>query len=503
MQTAANRLLIISILSLLLCCQVNNENREVIHALSVLPSGLMPTIDNNIDAVQIYSQIYETLLSLDQDFKTLKPNLCKSWDMDSVGKAFTFHLYRNVLFHDGSKMNASSLKYSIDWLIENNQKNRNLRCINSVNVIDDSTLNIILKNPRPAFIYAIASPSELPIVSAAAIKKDGLHISQNPSGSGPFKLQEWQKGKKIILEKNNAWWRGNVNLDRIIFMGFKNYNRIEESLIQNKVDIVYAIRGYSLDRMKWMGKINYAVNKSISTIFIGFNLKNNILNNKNIRKALAMSLNTNKIVNLINRGNADISNNPLPGVFFNDNSAYSSQFNPEEAKKILIQEGYAKGLTLNFYYPRNFFTRPTYVESIKTALQKVGITLNITAFDSWEDLEEAMNSDSSQVFIYGWGAEILGDAGNFLRTLFYSTSKTNFFHYNNKDVDNILDKALLEKDKSLRDEYYRETVQRIMDDIPALFLMHVKEFYAYNKEKIKSVSISPYGIICYDKIILR
>jgi ABC-type transport system substrate-binding protein len=190
-------------------------------------------------------------------------------------------------------------------------------------------------------------------------------------------------------------------------------------------------------------------------------------------------------------------------VFLNDNSGYSSQFNPEEAKRILLQEGYAEGLTLNFYYPRNFFTRPTYVESIKTAFRKVGITLNITAFDSWKDLEEAMNNESSQVFIYGWGAEILGDAGNFLRTLFYSTSKTNFFHYNNKDVDNILDKALREKSSSLRDVYYREAVQRIMDDIPALFLMHVKEFYAYNKEKIKSVSISPYGIICYDKIILR
>ncbi|GEM_PF-2677926 len=501
--SSAYRFLLIILLSFALGCRESVRNSEVIHGMIGLPSALMPSVDNDLDAVQIYSQIYETLLVLGRDFKTLKPHLCLSWEMDSLGKSFTFRLRRGIVFHDGSKLNAAAVKYSVDWLKKTNPNNAVLNNIQAVKVYDDSVFAVILKEARPAFIYAAASPSAFPLISPSAIKKYGKAIARNPVGSGPFKLYKWRNGDKIILKKNCSWWKSDVNINHIIFKGFDNYKQIEENLKSNHTDIAYAISGYSLDRLKWMGKINYAVNKPISTIFIGFNLKNEILSKKSLRKALVLSLNTQKIVNFINRGNADISNNPLPKILRQDSVDYPIQFNPALAREILIKEGYKNGLTLNLYYPKNFFTRQTYIEAVKTAFKKVGITLNITAFDSWIELERAMKSNSSQIFIYGWGAEILGDAGNFLQTLFYSSSKRNFFHYHNKYIDKILDKALLEPDKSRRADYYKKAVQLIMEDIPAVFLMHVKEFYAYNKEKIKSVTISPYGTVRYDKIILR
>jgi len=499
----AVRVFLIGLLSFILFnCQQDRDKYEIRHAMTNLPVSLTPSIDKNIDAIQIYSQLYETLISLDHDFKTLKPNLCKSWEIDSGNKSFTFHLRDDVWFHDDSKLDASSVKYSIDWLKNQNKCSLILNSIKKITVKDDTTFTIILNEPRPTFIYALASPSEISIISESALRKYGDKISNNPIGTGPFKLKEWRNNHKIVLTRNDSYWKSKVKIENIIFLGFNKYSQIEKNLKENKVDIAYAIQGYSLDRLKWLGKIDYVVNEPINTIFIGFNIKNPILANKNIRKALSMSVNTNKIVTLINRGNAEIANNPLPKTFlhFNRNPL---EYNPVEAKKILTGEGYKNDLQLNFYYPKNFFSRQTFIESIKTAYKKVDISLHIRSFNSWKDHEKAMESDSSQIFIYGWGAEILGDAGNFLRTLFYSSSKTNFFHYKNKQVDNILDKALIEKNKTIRENYYHEAVDLILNDIPAVFLMHVKEFYAYNKDKIKSVKISPYGIICYDKITLK
>ena len=116
---------------------------------------------------------------------------------------------------------------------------------------------------------------------------------------------------------------------------------------------------------------------------------------------------------------------------------------------------------------------------------------------------QACKSDSAQMFISGWRSEVLGDAENFLYSLFHSGSKHNILHYENNKIDERLEDARREPSNQERQKLYREIMKTILNDTPAVFLYHVKPHFAYNREKIKSLPVNPYGIIQYHRVVLN
>ncbi|MCK5453870.1 MAG: hypothetical protein KAJ16_05885, partial [Calditrichia bacterium] len=148
-------------------------------------------------------------------------------------------------------------------------------------------------------------------------------------------------------------------------------------------------------------------------------------------------------------------------------------------------------------------SRNTIIEAIRNDLQKIKIQIVIKTFDTFEQLNQACRSDSAQLFLNSWQADVLGDPENFLYSLFYSTSDYNFFHYNNQRVDSWLDTARIEPDWEKRQLLYQKIVGQILEDVPAVFLYHVIPVYAYNQRKIKSLSVSPYSIINYHRVVLH
>ena len=125
------------------------------------------------------------------------------------------------------------------------------------------------------------------------------------------------------------------------------------------------------------------------------------------------------------------------------------------------------------------------------------------SFDSYTALNQACRSDSAQLFLNNWQADVLGDPENFLYSLFYSTSEYNFFHYMNPRVDKWLDSARVEPGWKERQKLYQKIVEQVMQDTPAVFLYHVIPVYAYNKRKIMSLPVNPYGIINYHQVLLN
>ena len=107
--------LLVAILIFSSNCQNFKNDTTIVQAISSFPRGLDPVQHQSIDEYQIYSQIYETLLKLDSDYKTLLPNLADSWETSSDNKQFILHLKDNILFHDGSVLNAEDVKESINF----------------------------------------------------------------------------------------------------------------------------------------------------------------------------------------------------------------------------------------------------------------------------------------------------------------------------------------------------------------------------------------------------
>ena len=360
-----------------------------------------------------------------------------------------------------------------------------------------------MKSPNPIFLYNLTSPLSLLAISNKLLNNSDSEIAYHPVGTGPYKFEKWDKDKSIRLSRFDDYWNRKGIIKKIDFGFFSTNLKKEEALINNKVDLLYGISGFAVDRLKWLGRIDYEVVSPYSTAFIGFNLNDPILKNKKFRKAILKCINIPSFVLNILRGNSIIAQGPLPPSLFNYNTLTQDSYKPDQAKILLNESGIKDKLKLKLFYPKEAFIRYTLPEYIKANLAKIGISLDLIPFNTWEEHNIACKSDSAQLFISGWGSDVLGDPENFLYSLFYSTSESNYFHYRNPEVDHWLDEAAKEPIREERNKLYQKIVNTILDDTPAVFLYHTRPHFAYNKEKIKYLPVNPYGIIQFNRIILN
>jgi ABC-type transport system substrate-binding protein len=373
----------------------------------------------------------------------------------------------------------------------------------SIRALDSLTLEIKLKAPHSIFLYALASPIGLVALSQQALQKYGDDIAYHPVGSGPFQFSEWIENEKIVLTSYPNYWQEKNHIDNLCFKFYNNNYEREQSIEEGDVDILYAISGYNVDRLKWLGTIDFYIQQPVSIIYIGFNNKSIPFNKIKLRKAILKSLDIPKFVYNINRGNADIARGPIPEDLLDYGNLEQENYDLTEALEILHECSYSNGLQVNLFFPERGFSRHTILELLKVELAKINISLNVTQFDTWEELDRALGSDSSQMFIDAYGVEVLGDPWNFLYSLFHSASKNNRMNYENPIVDSLLNQCAREFDSGRRSKLYRKIMTKILHDVPAVFLYHVKSHFAYNKNKIKRLIVNPYEIIQYHRLILN
>ncbi len=492
-------------LKLILLCWVLfnycSDPSQVAYGIREFPKNLDPSFGLSFGESQISSQIYENLISLDNDCETLNPQLALSWNVSEDKCSYKFVLRNNVFFHDGTKLSSHSILSTYEWLSHKQGQSEIYDKIKRVDLIDSLTFRFTLHEPFSIFLYVLASPESFQVMSEHAISKYDTLIGQHPVGTGPFYLTKWINGEKIVLKKFKKYWGEQSKINKIVFKLFRGTFEGEKYLENNIIDILYSPTSYSLDRLKWTGFINYHTFVPVSILFIGFNNKVYPFNDKRVRKAILKAIDIPKFVQNSNRGNAVVAKGPLPPNFFDYDHVVQDHFNRNEAKSILNELG-IKNLTVNFDFPRNALVRTIKIEFLKHELEKIGIHLNAQAYDSWEELDRVISRDTAQMFYNGGKSDIIGDSFNILYGFFYSKSILNTLNYHEPMVDKWLDTALQESDPDKRKELYKKIITKILDDTPAIFLYHTIPNLAYNKQRIKKMITNPYGIVRFNDMEL-
>jgi peptide/nickel transport system substrate-binding protein len=494
-----NSIIIICICFVLKSCSIFSNENEITQGIYFFPSGLDPAVNTNLFEYQIFSQIYEPLLTLDGDYQTIKPCLADSWSLSNDKKVYTFRLKPNVYFHDGSRLTAQVVQFSFLYQMQVRSESPLIKLIDTIVPIDSLTIEIKLKHSYLPFLYSLASPNGLMVMSMDALINHRSKVNRYPSGTGPFYLDQWVKDKNIILRAFPSY-REKSRIDVVKFVLPDSTEQPEILLKNGELDILYMVASHWLDRLKWTGMIDYFVQKPLNTLFIGFNLKNEPVNNKVIRDAISFALDTEKNVYITNRGNAISAKGPLPPVYPGFEDLRQDKFNKELSYKLICEEGYEDGLTLNLFIFAPTFSRQTRIEIIKSQLEKVGIELNTEFYYEDEKFILALDSSECHLFLDGYSSEVIGDPGNFLYALFHSNSPYNHFNYENEDVNLLLEEAFREINHDERHKRYRSVVKRVLESTPAVFESHVKSHYAFNSKKIKSLEVSPYEFIYFHRL---
>jgi ABC-type transport system substrate-binding protein len=427
---------------------------------------------------------YETLVWFDEKGNVI-PWLAEKWEVSPDGKVYTFYIRKGVKFHDGSELDAYVVKANFDrWLdptVRVPQRGQ-LGPIERVEVVDKYTVKVYMKTPYAVFLKALGV--YLLITSSEVITSFGNKTITEVVGTGPYKFVAWEKGRRIVIERFDDYWGEKPVLKRIEWLVIPEASTRLAALLAGDVDFAFNLPPTDLERVKGDARFTVLTPTSNRIIFVAMVPRGPLADPK-VRQAINYAVDVDSIIKNVLYGLGIKTNAPLPPHFFGYADMPPYTYNPEKAKQLLAEAGYPQGFKVVLMHPTGRYLMDKQVaEAIQAYLSKVGITVELKTMD-WPsfvaELLKPLDQKTHDMVLLGWGPAI-ADAHFVLYGQFHSSQATPrglaAAHYNNSEVDKLLEAALAELNESKRAEYYKRAIEIIWRDAPWVFLYTQKWFYA-------------------------
>ena len=421
--------------------------------------------------------VFETLVNTDESF-SIVPGLAKSWEMPDP-KMWVFHLREGVKFHDGTDFNAEAVKWNLERVMDpefaSPHKNLLAPYIESLEVVDNHTLNVHLKQPYAPFLSSLAERPGF-MVSPTAVKKMGdKKFALNPVGTGPFKFVRWMQQSQLELAKNGTYWdKDKPYLDKIVFKEIPDPVVRETSLRTGSIDLLTDIVAKQAVELQKTGQFEIVKNSPPVRWFgMCWRVDKEPFNNKALRQAVAYGINREEINDKLMYGEAMLPIGPVePGLWWFEKDSKGYSYDPEMAKKKLIEAGYPDGFSFTFTVPNiQYYVR--LAELLQSQLKQVGINMEFEMVNHAEAYAK-MRSGESNWSMGRWTQR--ADPHGLLSIVFHSKGHANTSRYSNPRVDELLDQAATIYDQEKRKPLYYEAVRIITEDAPWVYLFYNPEW---------------------------
>ncbi len=484
-------ILLIMVLSMIIALSgCSNKKDALVVAQGADAKTLDPHGSNDQPSSRVNRQIYDTLVEMNENMEIV-PGLAESWEQidDTTWK---FKLLEGIKFHNGEKLKASDVKFTFDRMKESSEVAHIVEAIKSVETPNDKTVIIKTEYPFGPLLSHLAHTSSS-ILNEKAVKDAGEDYGQNPVGTGPFKIESWVSGDRITLVRFNDYFKGPAKLKKIIFQNIAEGTNRTIGLESGEIDIAYDIDPIDLERVREHKNLKLVEGPSLSTTYIGFNVKKEPFNNVKVRKALNYAVNVDEILDVIVEGAGEKAVSPINDKVFGFNSdLVGYEYNLEKAKELLEKAGYPDGFSTTLWTNDNP-VRTRIAELVQAQLKEINVDVKIETLE-WAAYLDRTAQGEHEMFILGW-VTVTGDADYGLYPLFHSSQHGgagNRTFYKNKDVDKLLEKGKKSIDENERLKAYYKAQDIIMDEAPQLFLYFLTESVGIQKN-IKGFKLHPAG----------
>jgi peptide/nickel transport system substrate-binding protein len=476
------------------------EKTDLTIAMGAEPENLDPLKMLSAPAATIAEHMVENLIYLDVD-GTLQPALAESWEPSEDGMSWFLNLRQGVAFHDGTPFNAEAVKYNLDRFmgVDGNPAIFAflLGEVDSVEVVDEYIVEIKLLQPF-APIASHLSHSFIGIHSPASLEAlaEDDFVTE-PVGTGPFTYVSWDRGNEIVMARNDNYWGGAPQLEKVTFRFVPEGGSRVMMLETGEVDAIMAVPPTDIERLDGVDGIDIVHQTSVRLIYLGFNLEREEFQDVRVRQALNYAINKDVLVDTIFRGVGEPSTAPIVPAIFGYTQAGPYEYNVDKAKELLADAGYADGFEIELFHPTGRYPQDsTVTEAVQAMLADVGITATLQTREWATYLSTVIVPPEDSIhdmFMLGWGTVTL-DADYGLYALFHSSqwptpeaSMNNVSYYANDDVDALLAQARVTPDRAAREGMYREAIEKIWEDAPWIFL--------YDEGQVNAVRSNVKGLI--------
>jgi len=484
-------------------------------------TSMDPAFCRNQNTITADNQLYNGLVQIDDSLIT-RPCIAKTWDADTTGTIYTFHLRNDVYFHNDPhfangktrKVVAQDFVYSFSRLIDPKVASSGswifsdkVRGKQDFIAVNDSTFQIRLKQPFPPLL-SLLTAQYCSVVPKEVVDFYGKDFRNHPIGTGPFQFKYWKEGEVLVFLKNPYYWEKDskgkalpyLDAVRFSFIGDKQTAFME--FIKGKLDFFNDIDGSYRDDIlsksghitsKYKGKFIMNSRPFLNTLYMGMLVdstlaivKHSPLRIKQVRQAINYGINKEKMVKYLRNslgtpGSSGFIPMGMPGFDAQQVKGYS--YDPEKARRLLAEAGFPDGRGLPEITLHTTVGYRNLIEFVQGELTRIGINTKVEIVQG-SSLRELVGKNSVNFFYGTWIADY-PDGENYM-SLFYSKNKVpfgpNYTGFNNKQFDALFEQAYHIKDNAKRYAIYRQMDNLVMLESPVVILYYDKLVNLYQND---------------------
>jgi dipeptide transport system substrate-binding protein len=487
------------------------------------PENFYPGINTTGTSFDANSQIYSRIVDFERGSTTVIPGLAEKWEISADGTVYTFHLRKGVKWHSNAnfkptrEMNADDIIFAIErqWkdshpyfkVTSSNHSYFNdmgmPKLLKSVDKVDDYTVKVTLNAPEAPFLsdlameYAGIQSKEY----ADAMLKAGTpeKLDQEPIGSGPFMLVQYQKDAIIRYKAFPEFWAGKAKIDDLIFAITPDASVRWAKLQKGECHVMPYPNPADLDAIRKDTNVTVLEQPGLNIGYLAYNTTKKPFDDVRVRKAFNMAMNKQAIIDAVYLSVGVAAINPIPPTMWSYNkNVKDDAYNPDAAKKLLAEAGFPNGLETDLWAmpvqrPYNPNAKRI-AELMQADLAKIGVKAEIKSFE-WGEYRKRAQAGEHQTAQLGWTGDN-GDPDNFLNTLLgCSASKnngSNIAKFCYQPFEDLVQKAKTTSDQAERTKLYEQAQVIFKEQAPWFTIAHSVQLKPMRKE-VMDFKLSPFG----------
>lgn len=465
------------------------------------------TTADYIIPLNIFDTLVTTVSTEDGGYE-LEPGLAESWEISKDGKTYSMHLRQGVKFTNGEEVTSDDVLYTVDSMLDPERAALNSSWMDmivgaqdvldgraesvegkGIIIHDDYNFDIVLNDSYAPFLATLSVPgwSILNREACEAADEEGggpanTVFGAEPEatiGSGPFILKEWVLNDYIYLEANEDYWRGAPEIDGILIKVVPDAETEKMLFDSGQIDIFdldnarHLIPEYT-ESDKW--KDNIVSKITLGTSYLSINENIEPFDDVRVRKALQMAIDRDTIREEMYEGTGENANGIYPpGLTGYNENLEEIPYDPEAAKELLAEAGYADGFDMTITQTADDSSTLELNEIIQAQLAEIGVNVTIEQMDeaSWYDIRA---TGELPMYMSTWYGDF-NDPDNFIYTFFASSNnKSRSFNYSNTDAIKRIEAARHITDEEERIKEYQDLEKLVIqDDAAWIPLFHAEK----------------------------
>jgi peptide/nickel transport system substrate-binding protein len=475
-------------------------------------SNLIPMLASDSASHEYASHLFDGLVEYDKTLSTLAPRLAEKWDVEDGGLKLTFHLRRDVKWHDGQPFTARDVEFGFNTITDEKTLtaySEDYKQVQKFELLDDYSFRVTYDKP---FAPALASWGSLVVLPRHLLEGKNINetdFGQRPVGLGSHRFESWERNTRFTLRANPGYYRGRPWIERVVFRVLPDQSTQFLELQAGGLDMM-GLTPLQFSRQTSTGVLARDFRKyryiSNSYTYLGYNLKDPRFADVRVRRAFAHAINKQEIVDVVLFGLGRPTENPYrPGTRWFNDKLTPYEYSPEKARALLAEAGWkdtdGDGILDKDGKPFSFriITNQGNDQRLKTAtmvqkrLQDIGVDVSVRVIEWAAFLNDFLEKGRFETIMLGWSLSLDPDQYDIWHSSKTGPKQFNRVGYANPEVDELLETGRRTFDVDERKRIYDRLQEILHADQPYTFL-YVPEATPIVHARFRGIEEAPKGI---------